>query len=103
MFLFSLSYANKHFTQIYTIPQANRVTLLFSGDHPWGRMVVGSLHETTMVVLYGRGAYSNPTPRLQGVVLAPVIISVEELLEPLQKFKVVLKTALDQFVNGNNL
>lgn len=45
-------------------------------------------------VLAGGGAQGRPAARLAGVVLSPVVIRVEEFLEPLQELKVVLETTL---------
>lgn len=39
------------------------------------------------------GAQRNTSPRLVCFVLAAVVVSVKELLKPLQKLKVVLKAA----------
>lgn len=39
----------------------------------------------------------------RSLVLGSVVVGVKELLEPLNKLKVVLKSSLNQFVNGNDL
>lgn len=55
------------------------------------------------VVVGGSGAQRETSPRLQRVVLSAVVVRVEKLLEPLQKLKIVLEPALDQFIYRNNL
>lgn len=35
---------------------------------------------------------------LSGVVLAPIVVGIKEFLEPLQKLKVILEAALDEFI-----
>lgn len=51
----------------------------------------------------GAGAHRNAEARLHRIVVATVVVGVEEFLEPLQKLEVVLKAAADQFVDGYDL
>lgn len=48
-------------------------------------------------------AQLKSAPLSHRIVVAAVIVGVEELLEPLEELEVVLETALNQFVNWNDL
>lgn len=48
-------------------------------------------------------AQLKSAPLSHRIVLAAVIVGVEELLEPLEELEVVLEPALNQFVNWNDL
>lgn len=53
----------------------------------------------------GAGAEAEhfAAPGLHRVVRRSVVVRIEKLLEPLQKLKVVLESALDQLVDGYDL
>lgn len=53
--------------------------------------------------LVSAGAHRNAEACVQRIVVASVVVGVEELFEPLQKLKVVLKAAAYQFVDRNDL
>lgn len=51
----------------------------------------------------GRGDGVLALSGCHGVVLFTVVVCVEELLEPLDEVQVVLESAFDQFLHGNDL
>lgn len=55
------------------------------------------------LVLNGAIAQLNAKPRLQRIIITAIVIGIEKLFEPLQKFKVILETTLDQLIDGNYL
>lgn len=67
-------------------------------------IVVAAAHATASVAAVSVAiAQLGSAPLSHGVVLATVVIGVEELFKPLKELKVVLKASLNQFINWNDL
>lgn len=66
-------------------------------------MPLGELAPDAQLVLDRTQAERDAEARLHRVVLPPVVVCVEELFEPLQKLKVILKAALYQLVHRDDL
>lgn len=67
------------------------------------RSMVGSGSVMVAVRLARSRAYTNTPSGVDCIIFSSIIICIKELLEPLQELKVVLKSALDQFVHRDNL
>lgn len=66
--------------------------------------MVGSGNVMVVAVRLARSrAYTNTPSGVDRIIFSSIVIRIEELLEPLQELKVVLKPALDQLVHGYNL
>lgn len=52
----------------------------------------------TQLVLNSTKAERNSKARLGRIIVAAVIVGVEKLLEPLQKFEIILKAALNEAI-----
>lgn len=57
----------------------------------------------SQLILNGPIAELSAKPCLQWIVLAAIIISIEEFFKPLQKFEIILESTFDQFIHGNYL
>ena len=66
-----------------------------------GHPRTGSWHTVTSSA--SARAHRCVSPCRDGIVVLSLVIGIEETLKPLQKLKVVLETAFDQFVHQYNL
>lgn len=66
-----------------------------------------TMHQMQIIVATATGTASitaavaqfNTASRTQWVIFTSIIIGIEELLEPLQKLEIVLKTSLNKLIN----
>lgn len=81
-----------------TVQQRRRTTVVL------GVFTCVSLRSVDKVITWvGGGGHVLPLSGQQRVVLLPVVVGVEELLEPLHKLKVVLELALYELLHRNYL
>jgi len=67
-------------------------------------VVVAAAHATASVAAVSVAvAHLDPAPLGQRIVLATIVIGIEELLKPLEELEVVLETSLNQFINWYDL
>lgn len=55
------------------------------------------------LILYSSGAKRYTKTCFQRIVFSAIIICIEKLLKPLQKFEIILETTFYQFIHGNYL